>query len=98
MTDNVIHFPQPERDQWMIRGHKKSDLIAALERIPGDPIVFIRALDIEGFETVGIKAIGFHDGECVLYPMLALIEDEHFQYDLPFDSEEHGSITRYPRA
>jgi hypothetical protein len=81
MTDNVIHFPRPGTDEWITRGLCKSGLIAALERIPGDPIVSIKAPDIEGFETVGIKAVGFHDDEVVLYPVLALIEDETFQYD-----------------
>ena len=83
MTDNVVFLSPPEQ----IRGLSKADLIAALERIPGDPVVCILALDIEGFDVIGIKAVGFHDGECVLYPVLALIEDEKFRYDHPFDSK-----------
>jgi hypothetical protein len=86
-TDNVIPFPLPEPDEWMIRCLRKSDLIAALKRISGDPLVEVKALDIEGFETCGIKAVGFHDGEIVLYPIYALIEDENFRYDRPFDSK-----------
>jgi hypothetical protein len=86
-ADNVIPFPQPESEElftkpdgW-IRCLRKTDLIAALERIPGNPMVEIKAPDIEGFETCSIKAVGFHNGEIVLYPVLALIEDENFRYD-----------------
>jgi hypothetical protein len=54
-ADNVIFVPQPER----IRGLCKTDLIAALERIPGDPIVMIRAIDVRALRLLESKPSGF---------------------------------------